>query len=143
MERKQKNSLVHVLMQKAGVREHKESILEPYGVESVTVLEEAHIDELIERLQRLPELKKTDTPKAVRQLRSTVILAAEAYLNTKISDPESWGRFNGLLLNKRIAGKMLWELTEDELKTVNKKIRALTKPKQAIREQENRWAQQN
>jgi hypothetical protein len=142
-ERKQKNSLVHVLMQKAGVRQHKEALLSPYDVESVTELEDGQIEELIERLQRLPELKKTDTPKSTRQLRSTVILAAENYLNTKISDPDSWHRFNKLLLDKRIGGKMMWEMTEDELKQMNKKIRLLTRPKMADRSQENYLAKCN
>jgi hypothetical protein len=145
MERKQKNSLVHKLMFAAGVRDHKEALLEPYGVDGVSDLSDTQIDELIERLQRLPQLKskKTDTPKEIRNLRAVIIISAEQYMGIKISDPDSWDRFNKLMLNSRICGKFLWELNEDELKALNKKFRVMNSNKTEQRHKENFMAMQN
>lgn len=142
-ERSKKNSLFHVLLHSAGIREHKEAILEPFGVESVTELQEKDLDTLIARLTNIPLSRKAETPKAIRSLRSKVILVAEEYLDCKIASPESWTRFNALMMNNRIAGKLMWEMDESELKTVNKKLQKLARDMASRRRFEKFQAKHN
>ena len=143
MERSKKNSLFHVLLHQSGIRAHKDALLEPFGVESVTDLKEADLDTLIARLTTAVTYKKADTTKAVRSLRSKVLLAAESYMNIKIASPEAWNRFNALMMDKRIMGKMLWEMDEKDLKTVHKKLQKLTRDMESRRKFESYQATHN
>jgi hypothetical protein len=143
MNRKQKNSLFHQLLAKAGIREQKEALLEPYNVESITELSEEDIDALLNRLARMPEMKKTDASPSVRRARSNVIMAVEDYYNINIKTPESWDKLNGLMMDKRVAGKMLFEMSEAELKTTVKKLKAMTRKTNEAVQNDNYLATHN
>lgn len=127
MTRKQKNSLFHQLLAKAGIREQKEAVLEGYNVASVTELSDNEIDGLLNRLSNMPEIKKTEVSPSVRKARSNVIMAVEDYLNINVKSHDTWDRLNGLMMDKRVAGKMLFEMSEVELKTTLKKLKAMAR----------------
>ena len=133
MDRSKKNSLFHVLLHKLGITAQKEALLSPFGVESVTELEEKDLDTLITQLNGMataPPVKptaKVEVSKTVRRLRSNIILVAEEYFDIKIASSESWAKFNALMLNPRIAGKPMTEMDEKELKTVHKKLQKLAR----------------
>jgi hypothetical protein len=143
MNRKQKNSLFHQLLAKAGIREQKEALLEPYNVASITELSDDDIDALLNRLSRMPELKKSDATPSVRRARSNVIMAVEEYYNINIKTPDSWDKLNGLMMDKRVAGKMLFEMSEDELKTTLKKLKAMTRKTNEAVQNDNYLATHN
>jgi hypothetical protein len=143
MNRKQKNSLFHQLLAKAGIREHKEAVLEGYNVASVTDLTDDQIDGVLNRLSNMPELKKNDATPAVRRGRSNVIMAVEEYYNINIKSAESWTQLNNLMMDKRIMGKMLWEMSEAELKTVTAKLKVMTRKNKGRIETDNLLAHSN
>jgi hypothetical protein len=143
MNRKQKNRLFHQLLAKAGIREQKEALLEPYNVESITELSEEDIDALLNRLARMPEMKKTDASPSVRRARSNVIMAVEEYYNINIKTPDSWDKLNSLMMDKRVAGKMLFEMSEAELKTTLKKLKAMTRKTNEAVQNDNYLATHN
>jgi hypothetical protein len=144
MNRKQKNSLFHQLLAKAGIREHKEAVLEGYNVASVTDLTDDQIDGVLNRLSIMPELKKNnDATPAVRRGRSNVIMAVEDYYNINIKSAKSWTQLNNLMMDKRIMGKMLWEMSEAELKTVTAKLKTMTRKNSGRIQADNILAQNN
>jgi hypothetical protein len=143
MNRKQKNSLFHQLLAKAGIREHKEAVLEGYNVASVTDLTDDQIDGVLNRLSNIPELKNNDATPAVRRGRSNVIMAVEDYYNINIKSAESWTQLNNLMMDKRIMGKMLWEMSEAELKTVTAKLKTMTRKNSGRIQADNILAQNN
>lgn len=143
MTRKQKNSLFHQLLAKAGIREQKEALLEPYNVGSVTELSDDDIDVLLNRLARMPEMKKSDATPSVRRARSNVIMAVEDYYNINVKTPESWDKLNSLMMDKRVAGKMLFEMGEAELKTTLKKLKAMTRKTSEAIQNDNYLATHN
>lgn len=136
LSRKEKNSLFHVLLAAAGIREHKETILEPFGVTSVTDLLEPQLDSVLSRLQEMPTAKKADVPLSIRRLRSSVIMAAEGYMGVKINGMAAWERLNALMMNPKIAGKMLWEMDEAELKKTHIKLLKMSRAMEDKRNKE-------
>jgi hypothetical protein len=115
----------------------KADILAGYGVESMKELTDKQLQELSQWVDGLYKDKVKEVPREIRDLRSKVILAAEKYLNTKISDTESWKRFNELMLSPKIAGKMLIEMDEEQLKAVLAKLQIIGKKQKQKVEHEN------
>jgi hypothetical protein len=112
----------NILLQTVGISNSKADILAGYGVESTTELSEQQLVELIDRL-RLMEHNKENAPKIIRTERSIVL-----NLLTKLGiyeDSGSWTRVNVFLLDKRIAGKLLYEMNELELQKLQHKLRAI------------------
>lgn len=111
------------LLGQLNMRAHKADILSGYGVESTKGLQEAEMDEILNTLQ--DKMKTTSVSKSIRAKRSIVL-----DLLTKLGvyqNSGSWARVNDYLSNNRIAGKLLFELNEEELKKLIKKLRAILK----------------
>lgn len=125
--RKGKNQYLNILLHKTGLRPHKDDLLSGYNVSSTSELTDIQIDELTQRLQSIADEKKSDAPKRIRSLRSACLTAAENYLGFRIVGQEAWLVFNKFMLEPRVCGKMLWELNETELKTLNNKLQSMGK----------------
>jgi len=127
MDIKQKRRVAHALMYKAGALPNKRDILAGYGVESSKDLTDRQMDELIERLKEAVSKRKT-TPPDVRQWRSNVM----TMLNKcgVYADQNDWQRVNKFLLDKRIAGKLLYEMTVPEMKELHRKLASVARKKE-------------
>jgi hypothetical protein len=113
------------LLGQKGIREQKDTLISAYGVESTKDLAGWQIEDLIRKLQDGTE-KKVETVVAtssLRKERSTVL-----DLLTKLGvykDKSSWSDVNRYLALPQIAGKAMYELDEEELKVLQRKLRSI------------------
>jgi len=130
MDTKQKIRVFHALLAKCGALENKRAIIAAYGVESTKDLNPAQLDELIKRFGEIAN-SRNYTPNIIRQWRSYVL--NELNKCGIYTDNSDWSRVNAFLMNKRIAGKMLYELNIDELKALHKKLKIIAAKKEQER----------
>lgn len=103
---------------KLGINHLRADILEQYGVESTKDLTEFQLDELIKCYS-----DQLESPKDIRSERSTAIMLLQRLGYYK--NDGDWTAVNALLQDKRIAGKMLFKMDKDELKALQRKLRAM------------------
>jgi hypothetical protein len=118
--RKARVRKLRALWIKQGVDKHRAAILEPYGVESTAQLSIEQLDELIDRFK--PE-SNTPANDHIRRLRSNclTLMNKMGIYNTS----HDWSRVNEFMMNPRIAGKLLYQLSLDELKTLHRKLSSI------------------
>lgn len=122
---KEKRVLVHKLLWKLG--ENKLDYLQEYGKSSTTELTDDEIDDLIARLQK-SVANKFDSTDELRQWRSnalTLINKCGKYVTNN-----DWDEVNRFMLDKRICGKLLYELDVMELKKLCVKLRSIAVKKE-------------
>jgi hypothetical protein len=130
----------HAALAGAKLMDYKADMLAAYGVESSKELSPRQADELIRRLNAM-QSSRTKTPDNIRRARSVVL----TLLNRLgiYADNGDWSTVNRFLLNPRIAGKMLYELNEEELKALSRKLRAMIKKREDRIQEENYQAANN
>ena len=128
------------LLAEKNMREHKESILAGFDVTSTKDLTDNQLLALIETLNRI-ESPKTEVPKSLRDARSAVLKALED-LDVKAINGD-WSHVNNFLKQPRIAGKVLYQCTAEELKALIPKLKAIAKKRRERIEEENRLAANN
>lgn len=114
----------YALLSEAGMKHEKENILEAQGVESANDLSAQQLDGLIDYLKGIVS-KRNDVPQTTKRKRSTVITLLEMLGVYKAENPERWTRVNNYLKDPRIAGKLMYEMNEDELTKLARKLRAI------------------
>lgn len=115
----------HWLLQATGNMSRKSDMLSGYGVESTKDLKHEELEELIRYLEST--IDSRDTPKSIRKKRSLVL-----DLLNKLgiySDNRDWSKVNAFLSLPRIAGKLLYEMNEEELTALQRKLHAILKKK--------------
>lgn len=138
---KDRNKLMrhfYALLKETGLENNKADMVEAYGVESTKELSVEQLDELV---QRLTDIKHEQTDKKIRKLRSQVL-----DLLTKLGiykDTSSWTRVNKYLMNPRIAGKLMYEMNEEELQKLIKKLRVIHIKQEEKIQQDKFWASNN
>jgi len=107
---------------KQGIDQYRDAILEPYGVGSTADLNDAQLDELINRYDPGALAKSAATPE-IRALRSELLgICQQMGIYQTNND---WGKVNAFFMNKKIAGKMLWQLGEPELLMLRRKLHSI------------------
>ena len=120
MEKSIKIRRLRALWIKQGCDEYREAILEPFGVTSTKDLTEAQLEQLIKTFSHD---RKSDAPLEVRNARSVVLkLLMELGVYDNMGD---WTKVNQFLMDKRIAGKLLFQMELGELKALTAKLRAI------------------
>lgn len=119
-------SRFHVLLQQSGNTAHKADILAGYGVESSKDLDAEQLAELCDALATQVADKKKP-PEALRKARS-VVLALLQDLGVTARNG-NWDGVNRYLSLPQIAGKVLYDMSEQELKECAKKLRVILKKK--------------
>lgn len=130
----------YALLDKAGMKAHKDDILSGYGVDSVKSLSQAELSELCTRLSHICAEKVISADKERRIWRSNVLTMLQ-----KIgiyADNQDWSRVNKFLMQPRISGKLLYELSIEELKALHRKLLAIYRKDQE-RKQKNDWLATN
>lgn len=122
--------------------EQKEAILSRYGVERIRDLDARQLDELIDGLKSVERKPKTkDAPLEIRQARSTVLtLLDDLGIKPKKGN---WKAVNDYLLQPKISGKVLYEMSLEELKTCAVSLRQVIRWKAEKIEAENEMARNN
>lgn len=117
-ERKQKIKRLRAIWIAQGIDHMRHDIIAPYGAKSTADLTHEQLDELIERFTQ-PEVVSDE----VRKLRSEALTILQKIGIYATND--DWERVNNYLLNPRIAGKMLYQMSGQELKALTRKLRAI------------------
>lgn len=115
---KQKRQKFNILLHYGHLMEAKPHILAGYGAESTKDLTEKQLDELIIRVQAIINKKQTEGDQLTRQWRHKCL----RMMHECGVDTHDWEAVNAFCMDKRIAGKHLYELTTDELQVLHRKL---------------------
>ncbi len=115
---KQKRQHAHILFMKAHLVQAKPAIVESFGVSSTKEMSEMQLDELIDWLEDANNYKYQETTATTRKLRSQC-LRAMTYCGVNTQDFEA---VNAYMMDRRICGKLLYECTDDELRSLHRKL---------------------
>ncbi len=107
---------------KQGIDQHREAILEAYNVTSTTALSDAQLEELIAKYRHTPPANDE-----IRRLRSEVLTVLNK-LGIYV-DNNDWSHVNNYLMDKRIAGKLMYQMDACELSSLSKKLRSILRKK--------------
>lgn len=128
------------LLAEKNLRHQKDALLDGFGVESTKDLTINQLLALIETLTRI-ESPKTEVSKELREARSAVLKALET-LDVKAIN-NNWDHVNNYLKQPRIAGKVLYQCTVEELKALIPKLKIIARKRKARIDEENRLAANN
>jgi hypothetical protein len=132
MDIKQKRALFHKLLWNMGALESKGVLLAQYNVTSTTELTETQLDEVIRRLQKGAEQRYTSDD--VKQWRSNVLTQLN-HCGVYVTNND-WDAVNRFLLNPKISGKLMYEMSIPELKVLHKKLISIAAKVKSKRERE-------
>ncbi len=126
----------YAMLRELKLNDQKEAILEGYGYESTRDLPIDLLEDAVNRLIELRDGSKAGT----RALRSNILCILQKigiYQNNN-----SWSRVNEYLLQPKIAGKLLFQMDDDELTALRIKLNSILS-KQEIKAQTERKAALN
>jgi hypothetical protein len=133
-----KRQLLGAMLTERGLMQHKEDVLSRYGVTRIRDLDGRQLDEMIDGLKLV---QKADVPPDMRRARSIVLsLLDDMGIKAKNGN---WQPVNDYLMQPRIAGKVLPQMTLEELKTCAKRLRAVKKWRAEKAEDMERLAREN
>ncbi len=119
----------HGLLHSLGIRAQKETLLSSFGVMSTKALTYEQMQDLLVSLERentpvaVKEVVKKEASPELKRERSIVIdLLSKLGIYT---NSDSWTAVNEYLMLPKIAGKKMVEMSEEELKALQKKLRAI------------------
>lgn len=136
-----KRQLAGALLSERGLTAQKEAVLSRYGVSRIRDLDGPQIDHLIDGLRQLPEVHRREAAPEIRKARSTVLnLLDDLGIKAKNGN---WKPVNDYLMQPRIAGKVLYDMTAEDLKATAKRLRVVIKKRRAENEERERLAREN
>jgi len=103
-----------------GIIESRQIILERFGLESMTQLSDGQIEQLIDHFGNGPKRQVGDDTRKLRSDVMSIITRIGVYQTNK-----DWKKVNAFLLDKKIAGALLFELDNDQLSTLARKLRSI------------------
>jgi hypothetical protein len=127
----------HALLRELNIMDQKEAILEGYGYESARDLPDHLLEDAIHRLVQ----HRDGANAGIRRLRSDILCILQdmgIYQNNN-----SWSRVNEYLLNPKIAGKLLYQMDDDELTALRVKLNSILSKQGKKVIQERKAAQNN
>lgn len=120
-ERRQKAKRLRALWITQGIDNYREAILEPYGVTSTADLDHDQLDDLIANYTA--STGSDAVPETTRKLRSQVLTLLQKLGVYATND--DWHSVNRYLMNPRIAGKLLYQMNDTEMKALTRKLWAI------------------
>ncbi|WP_295675687.1 hypothetical protein [uncultured Mucilaginibacter sp.] len=138
--RNKKLQALHQVLLKLNVIDCKKEIVGQYGVESSRDLTDKQLDELLERLAK-GITNRYSTEQGLKAWRSHVIVQLNKY--GIYATNNDWTKVNQFMLDKRVAGKLLYELNVDELKALVPKIASMAKKRSEKQRSEIKLAMYN
>lgn len=116
---------------KLGIDQYRDAILESYDVTSTADLNIQQLDELIDRYSNQPPASEH-----VRRQRAALLaLLNKLGIYTTNGD---WAAVNAYLMNPRIAGKLMFNMSSDEMNVLEKKLRSILAKKEQADAEINR-----
>lgn len=122
--RKAKVRRLRAIWVKQGIDQYRDSILSQYGVESTSELDIQQLNELIDQYSN-----QAPASEHVRRQRAALLaLLNKLGIYTTNGD---WAAVNAYLMNPRIAGKLMFNMSSDEMNVLEKKLRSILTKKEA------------
>lgn len=109
-----------------GIDNMRQDIIKPYGVESTKDLTIEQLDALLKRFSA--KYFRTPPDSEGRRLRSialTLLTKYGVYFNN-----DDWHRVNRFLMDRRIAGKLMFEMDTNDLNALIRKLRVMVADKE-------------
>ena len=128
----------HALLRETDMVKFRQSIIEGYGVDRGRDLTD---EDLQHAVNKLSEMKAVEVDVKKRKLRSIVLSTLQKlgiYQNN-----HDWAQVNGYLLQPKIAGKMLFELTEVEMDALILKLHSILSKQELKKDEIKRFAANN
>lgn len=129
-EHSRKVRAIRAIWHKMGIDQYRADILSAYGVISTKDLTNAQLDELIAKYSQEYNRPANDD---IRRLRSEILTLLQK-LGIYATNND-WTAVNNYLLSDKIAGKLLMQLSIDEMLKLRKKLHSIT-DKNAIKKTE-------
>jgi hypothetical protein len=107
-----------------GIDQHRDAILATYGLTSTADLNNEQLDELIARFTHANHPPTSDAVRKQRHEALATLTRLGIY-----TTPGDWGAVNDYLMDERIAGKLMYQLTEQELTMLNRKLHSILRKK--------------
>jgi hypothetical protein len=141
MDRLQMYRKMHALLKELGIESSKLALLEGYGVEHTNKLTDDDLKHLMDRLVNMKEERNNFLDSEKKRWRSNVLTLCNKYGVYVTND--DWTRVNKLLLNKRVLGKLLYEMTKEELQECCLRLRVILSKRSDRQDLEKELALQN
>jgi hypothetical protein len=109
-----------------GIDNMRKDIMKPYGVESTKDLTIEQLDELLKRFSS--KYFRTPPDAEGRRLRSIALTLLTRY--GVYSTNDDWHQVNRFLMDRRIAGKLMYEMDTTDLNALIRKLRAMLDKKE-------------
>jgi hypothetical protein len=109
-----------------GIDNMRKDIMKPYGVESTKDLTIEQLDELLKRFSS--KYFRTPPDAEGRRLRSIALTLLTRY--GVYSTNDDWHQVNRFLMDRRIAGKLMYEMDTNDLNALIRKLRAMLDKKE-------------
>lgn len=132
---------MHALLRELGIESSKQYILESYGVEHTNELSDADLQALVNRLVSMESEHGGWANRETRHWRSTLLSLLNKY-GVYVTN-EDWTDVNRVLLNKKIAGKLLYEMSIKEIQATCIRLRTILSKRQEVMEKNDRLAKLN
>jgi len=138
MEKSKKVQRLRAIWISQGIDNHRESILEGYGVTSTADLNVAQLDELIRNYSAEFHKPVSDDTRNLRSSILTLLTRMGIY-----TTQDDWTAVNQFLMDKRIAGKLMYQCTDDELRILKRKLHNIVRKNEADAKEEKRFMRLN
>ena len=141
MERNLLYRKMHVLLKEIGIESSKPFLLEGYGVEHTNELSDQDLQHLVGRLIKMKNEKNSFQDAEKKHWRSVLLSLLNKY-EIYVTNND-WSMVNQFLLQKKIGGKILYEMSITEIQQACLHIRIILAKRKETNQEYNRLSQLN
>ena len=138
MEKSKKIQRLRAIWISQGIDNHRASILEGYGVSSTADLTGQQLDELIRNYSAEYHKPASEHTRNLRSSILTLLTRLGVY-----TTQEDWASVNQFMMDKRIAGKLMYQCTDDELRILKRKLHSILHKQEEDAKDEKRFMRLN
>jgi len=138
MEKSKKIQRLRAIWISQGIDNHRASILEGYGVSSTADLTVPQLDELIRNYSAEYHKPASEHTRNLRSSILTLLTRLGVY-----TTQEDWASVNQFMMDKRIAGKLMYQCTDDELRILKRKLHSILHKQEEDAKDEKRFMRLN
>lgn len=141
MDRKFYYRKMHVLLEHLGIEHSKQYLLEGYGVGHANELSDIDLEDIVNRLTSMLDAHAGRSAPELRRWRSILLSLLNKY--GVYATNKDWSNVNRFLLNKKISGKLLYEMDIPEIQETCIRLRIIVSKREAIMKKNDRLAKLN
>jgi len=119
---------MHALLRNLRIESAKPHILAGYGVDHTSELTDKDLDHLVKRLEQTRANRMNYEDQDMKHWRSILMNLLNRYGVYATAD--DWSHVNRFLLDKRVSGKLLFEMSLKELQQTCVRVRAILRVKE-------------